>query len=60
MSKNTSPGVENLGNIKGKHRQNYVSSFAEGNPEKSKKDDWWDEICKKYGEKNHHKKKRSK
>ena len=45
------------GNRTGSHRQSYIPSLKEGNPEKKSKDDWWAEMCKKHGAKNHWKKK---
>ena len=48
----------NENNLKGKYQQKYATSLSEGNPEKDKNRDWWDEMCKKYKEKNYHKKKR--
>jgi hypothetical protein len=32
---------------------NYIPSLKGGNPLKSEKSDWWDEICVAHGEKNH-------
>ena len=37
----------------GCHRQAYIPTLRSGNPEKKPKSDWWDEICKAYGEKNY-------
>jgi hypothetical protein len=48
---------DDKGNLKGSYRQDYVPSLKGGNPEKKKEYDWWDEICKKHGAKNHFKKK---
>ena len=36
---------------------NYVPALKNGNPLKEKKQDWWNEICDKYSEKNHWSKK---
>ena len=33
-----------------------VTPISMTNPEVSKKEDWWDELCKSHGEKNHWKK----
>ncbi len=43
----------------GVHRQPYSTSLQEANPEKinKKKNDWWAQECKKYGEKNYFPKK---
>ena len=46
-------------NKQGSYRQNYVPTLKSGNPEKIKKADWWDEICKAHGEKNYFPKKGS-
>ena len=51
---------ENNNNLTGRYRQGYVPKLAEGNPEKQKKTDWWDEVCKAHGEKNHWKKDKNK
>ena len=40
-------------NDNGVHRHKYVPSLRGNNPEKVKKYDWWDEMCKTYGEKNY-------
>ena len=39
----------------GSYRQPYSTSLQEANPEKinKKKNDWWAQECKKYGEKNY-------
>ena len=39
-------------NLQGYHRQKYAPKLSECNPEKKKKEDWFDELCKKHGEKN--------
>ena len=45
MSNNKSQGV---------HRQNYIPSLRGANPlKKDTQNDWWDEMCKKHGAKNH-------
>ena len=41
----------------GFHKQGYKTTLKEANPEKKSKDDWWDELCKKHGAKNHFPKK---
>lgn len=38
-------------NMTGKHV--HRTPIDLGNPQKASKKDWWDEICKKHGEKNH-------
>lgn len=48
---------ENKGS-KGTHHQSYVSSLQEANPAKPDESDWWDKMCKSYGEKNHFPKKK--
>ena len=40
-------------NLSGRHRYPYIPSLKGGNPEKRKKQDWWDEMCHKHGEKNY-------
>jgi hypothetical protein len=40
--------------ITGRHKQRYEPSM--NNPEVTKKNDWWDELCKAHGEVNHWKK----
>ena len=38
-------------NVTGKHI--HRSAIDLNNPQKASKDDWWEQICKKHGEKNH-------
>ena len=40
-------------NLRGLHKQGYATTLKEANPEKKQKDDWWAELCKKHGAKNH-------
>ena len=40
-------------NRQGYYRQRYTPTLKSGNPEKKPKTDWWDEVCKAHGEKNH-------
>ena len=48
-------------NLKGVHRYSYIPSLQGGNPlKKEDKKDWWDELCKKHGAKNHFPKKEKK
>tara|TARA_Y100000310_G_C20521768_1_gene734040 strand:- start:377 stop:556 length:180 start_codon:yes stop_codon:yes gene_type:complete len=44
--------------LSGKYRQPFTPSF--NNPEIVESTDWWDDLCKKEGVKNHWKKKSSK
>ena len=37
-----------------------MSNYDKFNPIKSKESDWWDEMCKQHGAKNHWKKEKSK
>jgi len=41
--------------LSGKHKQRFSPSI--NNPEVVKKTDWWDDVCKAHGEKNHWRKK---
>tara|TARA_B100000287_G_C20555378_1_gene750197 strand:+ start:515 stop:688 length:174 start_codon:yes stop_codon:yes gene_type:complete len=45
-------------NVTGKHV--HRTSIDLNNPQKANKDDWWEQICKKHGEKNHFPNKRKK
>ena len=42
-------------NFKGVRRYSYIPSLVGANPLKREesKNDWWDEMCKKHGEKNY-------
>ena len=44
MSENNSQGVR---------RYSYIPSINGANPLKKDNKDWWDEMCKKHGAKNH-------
>jgi len=40
--------------VQGIHKQSYVPSLQGANPVKKDNDeDWWNEMCKKHGEKNY-------
>ena len=41
------------GNRTGSHKHSYVPTLQSGNPQKVPKRDWWNEVCKTHGEKNH-------
>ena len=45
----------NNNKIQGVYRYNYIPSLKGANPVKKdkEKDDWWNEMCKKHGAKNH-------
>jgi len=49
-------------NLQGVHKYGYVPSIQAANPVKpdKDKDDWWNEMCKKHGAKNHFPKDKSK
>jgi len=44
--------VTGNGNLQGRYKQAYAPKLSEGNPEKKKKEDWFDELCKKHGAEN--------